>query len=159
MITAYGTDDTLIIGNAWVDQHDYAAIVLVNPPKDSNPLELVLTIVRDRPRQVTILDPEGRPLVGVQTQGLTAFPWDEEATLRAATVPITKLHPTRSRRITFLKGDRKLVGFLLARGDGDTPYTVKLEPWATVTGASSTRRAIPYPRTMRICLETRLGWR
>jgi RNA polymerase sigma factor (sigma-70 family) len=145
LITAYGTDDTLIIGNAWVDQHDYAAIVLVNPPKDSKPLELFATVVRDQPRQVTILDPEGRPLVGVQTQGLTAFPWDEEPTLRGATVPITKLHPTRSRRITFLKEDRKLIGFLLARGDGDTPYTVKLEPWATVTGRIVDENGEPLP--------------
>ena len=145
LITAYGTDDTLIIGYAWVDQHDYAAIVLVNPPKDSKPLELSATVVRDQPRQVTILDPEGRPLVGVQTRGLTAFPWDVEPTLRAATVPITKLHPTRSRRITFLKEDRKLVGFLLARGDGDTPYTVKLERWATVTGRIVDENGKPLP--------------
>ncbi len=134
LITAYGTDDTLIIGNCWVDQHDYAAILLVNPPEGSKPLELSATIVHDVPRQVTILDPEGKPVVGVQTRGLTAHPWDNEPPLRAATVPITKLHPTRSRRITFFKKDRKLIGFLLARGDGEKPYTVRLKPWATVTG-------------------------
>src|SRR5207237_5989356 len=48
--------------------------------------------------------------------------------------PITGLHPDRVRRITFVKEDRKLIGFLLARGDGDTPYTVRMQPWATVTG-------------------------
>ena len=134
LITAYGTHDTLIIGNVWDDQHEYAAIVLVNPPQDSKPLELKAIVARDRPRQVTILDPEGKPVVGVQTRGLTPQPWDNEPPLRAATVPITKLHPTRSRRITYLKKDRKLIGFLLARGDGEAPYTVRLQPWATVSG-------------------------
>ena len=34
-ISAFGTRDTLIInGGVWIDQHDYAAIVLVNPPRD-----------------------------------------------------------------------------------------------------------------------------
>jgi hypothetical protein len=134
LITAYGTHDTLITGNAWVDQRDCAAIVLVNPPAGSKLLELTATLIRDRPRQVTILDPEGKPVVGIQTLGLTAFPWDTEPPLRAATVPITKLHPTRSRRIIFLKEDRKLIGFLLAWGDVDTAYTVRLQRWATVTG-------------------------
>ncbi len=108
--------------------------MLVNPPVASRPLELSAIIVRDKPRQVTILDPEGEPVVGVQTQGLTPFHWANEPPLRASTVPVRQLRPDRSRRITFLKEDRKLIGFLLARGDGDTPYTVRLEPWATVTG-------------------------
>jgi RNA polymerase sigma factor (sigma-70 family) len=145
LISAYGTDDTLIIGNAWVDQHDYAAIVLVNPPVDSKPLELSATVVRDRPRQVTILDPDGKPLVGVKTEGLTGFPWDDEPPLRAATIPITKLHPARCRRITFVEKDRKLIGFLLARGDGDAPYTVRLQPWATVTVRIVDENGAPLP--------------
>ena len=33
-----------------------------------------------------------------------------------------------------MKEDRKLIGFLLARGDGDTPYTVRMRPWGTFTG-------------------------
>jgi hypothetical protein len=136
LISAYGTEDTLIVGKSmdWVDQHDYAAIVLVNPPVDSKPLALSATVFRDRPRIVTILDPDGTPVVGVHTRGLTAFPSDTERPLRAATVPITKLRATRSRRITLVKADRKLIGFLLARGDGEAPYTVRLQPWATLTG-------------------------
>ncbi|MEJ7637729.1 MAG: hypothetical protein WKF75_06995, partial [Singulisphaera sp.] len=134
LISAYGTQDTVSIGYGWTDQHDYAAIVLVNPPVASKPLELSAIVVRDKPRRVTILGPEGHPVVGVQTQGLTSHPWDSEPRLRASTFAITKLHPDRARRITFIKEDRKLIGFLLARGDGETPYTVQLRPWAAVTG-------------------------
>jgi hypothetical protein len=149
LISAYGTHDTLSIGNAQADQHDYAAIVLVNAALDSKPLELSATVARDRPRQVTILDPEGKPIVGVKPVGLTGFTWDDEPALRAATVPIAKLHPTRSRRITFIKEDRKLIGFLLARGDGEAPYAVRLEPWATVTGRVVDENGNPFPPRFR----------
>jgi hypothetical protein len=135
---AYGTHDTLAVGTfyggAWLDQHDYAAIVLVNPAEGARPLELEATVSPDLPRRVTLLDPDGQPVVGVKPAGLTYHPWDYEPPLRAATFTIRGLHPDRSQRITFTKDDRKLIGFLMARGDGDTPYTVRLQPWATVTG-------------------------
>ncbi len=138
LITTYGNHDTLSVatfyGGAWVNQHDYAAIVLVNPAEDAGSLELSATVVPDRPRQVTLLDPEARPVVGVQTIGLTYHPWDHEPTLRAATIPITGLHPDRVRRIIFIKEDRALIGFLLARGDGIAPYTVRMQPWGAVNG-------------------------
>jgi RNA polymerase sigma factor (sigma-70 family) len=150
MITAYGTQDTLSVatfyGGAWLDQHDYAAIVLVNPAEGTKPLDLAATVVPDKPRQVTLLDAEGRPVVGVQTTGLTYHPWDHEPRLRAATFPITGLHPERARRITFVKEDGKLIGFLLARGDGDAPYTVRMQPWATVTGRVLDEDGKPQPQ-------------
>jgi hypothetical protein len=138
LISAYGTNDTLSVatfyGGGWLDQHDYAAIVLVNPAEGAKPLELAATVVPDEPRQVTLLDLEGRPVVGAQSTGLTYFPWDREPVLRAATFPITGLHPDRARRITFVKEDRKLIGFLLSRSDSDAPYTIRMRPWAVVTG-------------------------
>ena len=88
----------------------------------------------DHPRQVTLIDPEGEPVSGVTTSGLTYHLWDAEPKLRAATFPITKLHPDRVRRVTFFEDERKLIGFLLARSDAETPYTVQMRPWATVTG-------------------------
>jgi hypothetical protein len=147
--TAYGSHDTLSVatfyGVAWVDQHDYSAIVLVNPAEDARSLELAAKVVPDKPRQVTLLDPEGRPVVGAKTTGLTYHPWDHEPVLRAATIPITGLHPDRARRIIFVKEDRKLIGFLLARGDGDAPYTVRMRPWAAVTGRVLDERGQPQP--------------
>ena len=133
-ISAFGTQDSLSISGVWIDQHDYAAIVLVNPPEGSGPLELSATVVPDRPRQVTLIDPEGEPVSGATTSGLTFHPWDAEPRLRAATFPIDGLHPDRVRRVTFFEDDRELIGFLPARGDAESPYTVRMRPWATVTG-------------------------
>jgi hypothetical protein len=69
------------------------------------------------------------PVMGATSEGLTFFPWDQEPPLRAASFPVTKLHPDRLRRITFVQEDRKLIGFLGARGDGDAPT-----PFAWSTG-------------------------
>jgi beta-lactamase regulating signal transducer with metallopeptidase domain len=135
LISTYGNHDTLSIHPGWwLDQHEYAAIILVNPSEGSGPLELSASVVRDKPRRVSLVDPEGKPVVGAESEGLTFFPWDNEPELRSATFSITKLHPDRLRRVTFVKADRKLVGFLGARGDGDTAYTVRMQPWATLTG-------------------------
>ena len=41
-------------------------IVLVNPATDSGPLELTATLVKDRPRRVSLVDPDGKPVVGAQ---------------------------------------------------------------------------------------------
>ena len=135
LISTYGNHDTLsIYPGWWLDQHEYAAIVLVNPPEKSEPLELTATVSRDTPRTVTLVDPDNKPVVGATSEGLTFFPWDIEPRLRAASFPVTKLHPDRLRRIMFVKEDRKLIGFLAARGDDEAPYTVRMQQWATVTG-------------------------
>jgi RNA polymerase sigma factor (sigma-70 family) len=146
---AYGNHDMLTVGpfssSGWLAQHEYAAIVLINPPEKSGTLYLAATVMPDRPRQVTLLDAEGLPVVGAKATGLMHGRWERELTLRAATLPLTGLHPDRARRITFVKGDRKLIGFLLARGDGDAPYTVRMQPWATVTGRIVDERGTPQP--------------
>jgi RNA polymerase sigma factor (sigma-70 family) len=131
----YGTHNTLAGIGCWYDQHDYAAIVLVNPAKGSGPLELSATVVRDRPRRVSLVDPDGKPVVGAvahlyEKRG----PYSIEERLRAASFPLTGLQPDRDQRITFVKSDRRLIGVLKARGDGDTPYTVRMQPWGSVTG-------------------------
>jgi hypothetical protein len=131
----YGTADVLASGGGLLDQHHYAAIVLVNPAKDSGPLELSATVVRDWPRQVVLLDPDGKPVVGAvghlyQERGTSTV----VRRLRAASFPLYGLHPNRVQRFIFVKADRKLVGFLKARGDGEEPHTVRMQAWGSVTG-------------------------
>jgi hypothetical protein len=65
---------------------------------------------------------------------MTFDPWDDEPALRASSFLVTDLTPDRPRRITFIQEERKLIGELLALGDDTTPYTVQMQPWATVTG-------------------------
>jgi hypothetical protein len=133
-LSAYGTRGMVSLSTGWADQNNYAAIVLVKPGPGSKRLELSATIAQDRPRSISLVDAEGRPVVGASTQGMSVYPYDYEPPLRAATFPLTQLHPDRVRRIIFTKEDRRLIGFLLARGDGDAPYIVQMRAWGTVTG-------------------------
>jgi beta-lactamase regulating signal transducer with metallopeptidase domain len=174
-IIAYGTQDTLT--TSWgrylqttyrgpaVSQRDYTAIVLVNPPPNSGPLQLSATVVRDRPRRVSLIDPGGKPVIGAEVHEYIPWPaftpgtlkpaltraQTPHTTLRAASFPLTGLHPDRVRRITFLKEDRQLIGFLRARGDGQAPYTVRMQPWGTVTGriVDENGQALPIGRPKR----------
>jgi beta-lactamase regulating signal transducer with metallopeptidase domain len=144
--SAYGTRDTLTTANGryhgtiyrgpTVDQRDYTAIVFVNPPANSGPLQLSATVVRDRPRRVNLVDADGKPVVGVQTWTIFSRPlWQMEGKpLRAASFPLTGLHPDRVTPLKFVKEDRQLIGYLLARGDSDTAYSVRMEKWGTVIG-------------------------
>ena len=45
--TSFGTSEALLSGEGQIIQHDYAAIVLVNPSEDSKPLELSATVLKD----------------------------------------------------------------------------------------------------------------
>jgi hypothetical protein len=136
--------------NYWLEQRDFAAMLLVDPPDNSAPLELSATLVRDRPRQLTLVDPEGNPVVGARAQALNQSPWVPSAPLRAATFPLTGLHRERGQRFVFTQESRKLIGFLVARGNGVAPYTVRLEPWAAITGRLLDEQGRPLDaRTMR----------
>ncbi len=130
---SYGTRDTLRTFGGLKDQKRSNAIILVNPPAGSESLELTATVYRDRPRLVSLVDPEGRPVVDVESR----MQWPNRETkeqLRSATFSITGLHPNRVKQMSFIKEDCRLIAILLARGDGDTPHTVQMQPWCTVTG-------------------------
>jgi beta-lactamase regulating signal transducer with metallopeptidase domain len=134
-ISTYGTHDTLETrGGGWVSQHDYAAIVLVNPPPGSGPLELAATVANDRPRRVSLIDPAGNALPGVTALGMTFVPWGSYTLLRGSSFFATGLNPDRAKRLTFIKEDRRLIACLLVRDDRELPITVRMQPWGTVTG-------------------------
>ncbi len=132
--SAYGTTEVLIGNNLAIYQSEYAAIVLVNPPENLPLLRLKAVVATSKPRMVSLVDAEGKPVVGATTEGMTAYPYDYEPPLRAAMLPLLGLHPERWRQITFFDEQRSLIGQVAARGDGTSPYTVRMLPWATVTG-------------------------
>ena len=73
--------------------------------------------------------PTASPSPGVTAEGEGA-----EATKTPGVMTVSGLNPTRPKRFIFRHDGRKLVGFLLARGDEAEPYTVRLQPWGTIAG-------------------------
>jgi hypothetical protein len=154
-ITTYGTKDTLVTSIGMHYQDDYAAIVLVNPKADSGPLELTATVVKGNPRRLSLVDADGTPVVNVRAKGMRLNPYTDAVMLRAASFPLTRFHPDRVQQITFFEEERKLIGFLSTGGDGggDAPYTVRMQPWGTLTGRILDEAGNPIPATFVIRFE------
>jgi hypothetical protein len=142
-ITHFGNDSTVAIDQGQAEQYRYSAILLVNPAPTSEPLELSATVFKDKPRVVSLVDADGKPVTGV-TAYSNFYPWRGDTRLRAATFPLVGLDPDRSRRFTFLRADGGLIGSLIARGDGDAPYTVRMERWATLKGRMLDEAGVPF---------------
>ena len=144
---AYGDRNNLSFasgeGVGGLPQSQFCAIVLVNPPDASGPIAAEAVLERDPRREVRVLGPDGKPLAGVTPEGEGA-----EATKTPDVMTVSGLNPTRPKRFTFRHAGRKLVGFLLARGDEDEPYTVRLQSWGTIVGRLVDAQGQPRPRAL-----------
>jgi hypothetical protein len=82
-----------------------------------------------------VVGPDGRPLAGALADGLR-HDWFTAAERPLPTAAFTALglDPARPRLLCFAHPDRKLAGSVVVRGDEKEPVTVKLQPWATVSG-------------------------
>jgi hypothetical protein len=96
----------------------------------------------------TVVDPEGKPLAGVVAAGLNIDDWEYEPQPRlfqTADFTVIGLHPDRPRLLGFVYEKKKLAGFTVVRGDEKKPITVKLQPWAEVSGRLLDAQGKPIP--------------
>jgi hypothetical protein len=114
-------------GVAMMFQEQFSAIVLTNPAEGSGPLNAEVMLEHDMPREVAVLGPDGLPWSDVTADGA-------EPTARPSVFTVFKLNPLRPRRITFRHDGAKLIGFLLAKGDEEALYSIRLQPWSTIVG-------------------------
>ncbi len=123
--------------NSWVE---------VNPADDAEAVECVLVLKPGKRLEGTVLDPEGKPLAGAMFAG-----GEEFRTFRSQESPTfiaRNLKTNQPRRLQFYHQERKLAGSLLINGDETGPLTVKLEPWAVVTGRVLAESGSPADNVM-----------
>jgi hypothetical protein len=131
---AFGNIDDVYTSMGQFPQNNFSAIELVNPHPGEKRLELTVKLRFSKPRMVSLVDDQGSPVVAVNSNWMAFRSRNVEPPMRSATFPITGLHPIRGRRITFFDEERRLVGFLVARSDAETPYTVAMKSWSSITG-------------------------
>jgi RNA polymerase sigma factor (sigma-70 family) len=121
-------------------QSAYSAIVLINPAEGSVALNAQAMLERDQKREVHVVGPDNEPLSDVTVEGDGG-----EATKTPGLLTIARLNPTRPTRFTFRHEAKKLVGSLIARGDENEPYTIKMQSWGTITGRLVDAARMPRP--------------
>src|SRR5262249_2211184 len=108
-----------------------------------------------------LVDPDSKPVTGALAYGLThstqktanvSYRNDPTYRARVATRPLAParfvtagLTPDGARTITFLHPERKLIANIVARANQKGPLTVRLEPWAVVTGCVVDGTGKPVP--------------
>jgi hypothetical protein len=141
----YGDINTIFTasgeGFGGMPQSQFSAIVLVNPPEDAGPFDAEAILERDSKREVRVLGPDGEALTDVAAEGDGA-----ESSSARRPVTVSQLDPQRPRRFIFRHDGKKLVGFLIAKGNEVEPYVVKLQPWGVISGRLVDASGKPRPK-------------
>jgi len=82
-----------------------------------------------------LIGPDDQPVAGAQAAGLRDdWTGDVHQALKSAEFTVLDLKADRPRLVCFIHEEKKLAGSVLVRGNEKEPITVKLAPWATVSG-------------------------
>src|SRR5262249_8899500 len=126
-------DSFLSAGGSIEHLFGHHAYKLIDPEPGTEVIECNLELDRGLTCSGTVVDPEGKPLPGVNVIGLSAV-GGGSTVLKDASFTAGALDPAHPRTISFIHKERKLVQAVSVRGDEKESLTVKLEPWGIVTG-------------------------
>jgi RNA polymerase sigma factor (sigma-70 family) len=113
---------------------NYQAFAEINPKAhESVKVQFVLDALREV--KGSLVGPDDQPITGVLPAGLRDdWFWGPDYPLKTAEFTALGLEPNRPRLLCFVHCDKKVAGSVVARGNEKAPLTVKLAPWATVSG-------------------------
>ena len=110
------------------------ALFQVTPGEDQDRYECNVELDAGNIVMGTILDPEGKPLTGAYVWGSEDFgPWDHDR-LEGSRFEAKGYDPAKPRYMFFLHKERQLAGHLILQGEQSDDLTVRLQPWASISG-------------------------
>lgn len=125
---------------------NFQAFAEINPKLDEEPIKLNIALDAGCIVKGKIVDPQGQPLSGVVAAALRHdWYWREDIPLKTAEFTVLGLRPDRPRLLCFVHEEKKLAGSVVVRGDEKAPLTVKLQPWASVSGRLFDAKGKPVP--------------
>jgi protocatechuate 3,4-dioxygenase beta subunit len=117
---------------------------IINPAKSDKSLSFEIELDPGRTLTGTLLGPDGKPVKGAMSSGLTYTTHDERVTpssparqkkaLATESFTVECLAPQTPRTVAFSHEGRKLIGHQILKGDEKGPLTVRLQPWGAATG-------------------------
>jgi RNA polymerase sigma factor (sigma-70 family) len=115
-----------------LDQEMYQAIRLINPAKDAKNVSEILRLEVARQILGTVLDPDGKPLTAVRVRGLERS--EGWKTLASEKLTVLGVNPKRPRQVYFIHDSKRLIAGVEVKGTETKPLTVRMQPWAAVSG-------------------------
>jgi RNA polymerase sigma factor (sigma-70 family) len=111
---------------------DYHTLAEVNLDPGAESATVDLQVAPGRSLELSVIDPDGRPVAGLKALGVAPMPSIEPQA--SSVVKVRALDPSRPRRVYVYQLDRKLVGSTWLKGDEAGPSTLRLVPWGTIVG-------------------------
>ncbi len=108
----------------------------INPPEGTQVVHLDLELFSGAKVRVRVVDPQGRPVTGVQAAGRSGRDGHDREPQKAAEFDVVTLAPLEDRMVLVRHKEQKLGKVIQVheRDDTDGPVVVTLEPLAALTG-------------------------
>ncbi|MDB5388167.1 MAG: antirepressor regulating drug resistance protein, partial [Planctomycetaceae bacterium] len=125
----------------------------VNVPEDAQTHAVELRLIKGKSREVTVVDAEGNSVEGLEASGLDNQIENPISKVENSALSVTNLFPGEQREVVARCVSRKLMGMAVVSEKDNGPVTLKLEPWANVTGRLVDDAGQPRSNGLRIVLE------
>jgi hypothetical protein len=132
----------------FTSSHRCHAFESISLDKSAKSYRCDLTLTPGPEPIVTILDPDGKPLVGALIGGVLPTDLIREGWWQSRQQPVfrvTGLTSHRIRKLTIHHESKRLAGSFAIRDSEPGPLVVKLRPWGTVSGRLIDRDGHPRP--------------
>src|SRR5262249_59637296 len=113
---------------------NYGALARIDPAKGVEAVKRDVTFDPGWTFKGTVLGPDGKPLAGARSFGLTGYRWWEIEGLKTAEFTVRGFNSRRPRELLFLHPGKGLVGVAPPPKKNGGAVTVQLGPGAAVTG-------------------------
>src|SRR5262249_29453764 len=113
---------------------NYGALARIDPAKGVEAVKRDVTFDPGWTFTGRVLGPDGKPLPGARSFGLTGYRWWEIAPLKSAEFTVQGFNPRRPRELLFQHPEKGLVGVAQSPKKNGSAVTVRLEPGAALTG-------------------------
>jgi RNA polymerase sigma factor (sigma-70 family) len=132
---------------------NYTALARIDPAKGIESVKREVTLDPGWTFTGTVLGPDGKPLFGARSFGLTDRGWPRE-TMKTAEFTVRAFNPRRPRDVFFQHLEKGLVGVARAPKENGGSVAVQMKPSATIIG-----RLIDVDGTPRAGVELEVRYR
>jgi hypothetical protein len=131
----------------------WSTTIEVNVPEGAATFSCEVRLKKGKSRRVRVVGPDGRPVADLEASGLSNQIENPMSQIEETFFTVTNLFPGESREVVARCVPKKLMGMAVVTEKDKGPVTLKLVPWASLTGRLVDDAGQPWFRGLRIQLE------